>query len=140
MKILIAVDGSKASTEAAKAAAKLAHALAEPPTVVLMHADAPLMRRVVAELGLEESQRYHDSNSDHAMKGARAVLRRAGVEFTEKRSIGEAAPSIIKAAHAGKFDLLVLGSQGRSALKNLVVGSVATKVLSQSRVPVLVVP
>ena len=55
MKILLAVDGSKAAQAATKLAAQMAKAMAAPPTLVLMHADAPLMRRVAAELGLHES-------------------------------------------------------------------------------------
>lgn len=139
MKILVAVDGSKSAVEAAKAAARLASELATPPTLVLMHADAPMMRRVVAELGPEQTRIYHEGNFDYAMKGARTALRRAKVEFTEKQLVGEPAPTIVKAAESGKFDLLVLGSQGRSALKTLMVGSVATKVLSQCSVPVMLV-
>jgi nucleotide-binding universal stress UspA family protein len=42
------------------------------------------------------------------------------------------------AAH-GKFDLVLMGSHGRSALKNVLLGSVTAGVLSESAVPVLVV-
>ena len=45
----------------------------------------------------------------------------------------------LKAAKAGKFDLLILGSHGHGALVNLVMGSVATQVLAGCTVPVLVV-
>ena len=139
MKILLAVDGSKVAIQATKIAVRLVQDLAKPPTLVLMHADAPLMRQVVARIGVEAAQRYHQGNSRLAMKGARAVLKRAGVDFSEKPVVGEPAPSIVKAAEGGKFDLVVMGSQGRTALKTLLLGSVATKVLSQCRVPVMVV-
>lgn len=42
-------------------------------------------------------------------------------------------------AESGKFDLLMMGSHGYSALGNLVMGSVATKVLAGCKVPVLLV-
>lgn len=42
-------------------------------------------------------------------------------------------------AASGKFDLLIMGSHGVGALKNLVLGSVATKVLAKCTVPVLLV-
>ena len=38
---------------------------------------------------------------------------------------------------AGGFDLIVMGTHGHTALENLVLGSVATKVLAISKVPVL---
>ncbi|HWS05017.1 MAG TPA: universal stress protein, partial [Burkholderiaceae bacterium] len=39
----------------------------------------------------------------------------------------------------GKFDLVIMGSHGHSALANLVMGSVATQVLAHCHVPVLLV-
>jgi nucleotide-binding universal stress UspA family protein len=42
-------------------------------------------------------------------------------------------------AEDGKFDLVVMGSHGHSALANLVMGSVATQVLAHCKVPVLLV-
>lgn len=139
MKILIAVDGSKAAGEAVRHAIHLAKALAETPTLVLLHADVPLMRRVAAELGTEGTRAYHAGNHEYALKGARTALRRARLAFEEKTVVDDAAPAIIKAAKAGKFDLVVMGSHGRTALAGMFLGSVAQKVLSQSAVPVLIV-
>jgi nucleotide-binding universal stress UspA family protein len=73
------------------------------------------------------------------MKGARAVLTRAGLEFSERALVGDPAPCIIKAAEGGRFDLVIMGSQGRNALKSLLLGSVTSKVLSRCKVPVMVV-
>ena len=139
MKILIAVDGSKAAAEAVKHAIHLAKALSEAPTLVLLHADVPLMRRVAAELGTEGTRKYHAGNHEHALKAARTALRRAKLAFGEKTVVDDAAPAIIKAAKAGKFDLVVMGSHGRTPLGSMFLGSVAQKVLSQSSVPVLIV-
>jgi nucleotide-binding universal stress UspA family protein len=55
------------------------------------------------------------------------------------QKVGAAGEVIAKAADSGKFDLLVMGSHGHSALGNLVMGSVATKVLAHCGVPVLLV-
>jgi nucleotide-binding universal stress UspA family protein len=49
------------------------------------------------------------------------------------------ATEIAAAAERGKFDLLVLGSKGRSAVKDLLIGSIARRVAEISRVPVLLV-
>jgi nucleotide-binding universal stress UspA family protein len=138
MKILLAVDGSQISLRAAKFVAKLAKQLAEPPDVILFNADPPLMQAVAIKLGLQAATKYHADNGVYAIKGARAVLKRAHVGFNEKLVVSEAAPGIIKVATTGRCDLIVMGSHGHGALKNLFVGSVTAKVIAQSNIPVVV--
>ncbi len=53
--------------------------------------------------------------------------------------MGSAGTLIGKLADTGKFDLLVMGSHGHSALGNLVMGSVTTQVLAHCKTPVLLV-
>lgn len=48
------------------------------------------------------------------------------------------ADAIVKAARKYKCDLIYMGSHGRSGLSKLLLGSQTSKVLSQSRIPVLV--
>jgi nucleotide-binding universal stress UspA family protein len=42
-------------------------------------------------------------------------------------------------AEKGKYDMLVMGSHGHGSLSNLVLGSVATKVMARCTTPVLLV-
>jgi len=46
--------------------------------------------------------------------------------------------AIVKAARKYKCDLIYMGSHGRSGLSKLLLGSQTSKVLAQSRIPVLV--
>lgn len=48
------------------------------------------------------------------------------------------ADAIVKAARKHKCDLIFMGSHGRSGLSKLLLGSQTSKVLSQTRIPVLV--
>lgn len=139
MKILLAVDGSAASTRAARETIRLFEYGAEPARITLFHADAPLMKAVAIELGPQAAAEYHASNSRYAMKGARAALRRAGVPFVEKAVVADPAPGIVREAKSGKYDLIVMGSHGRTALQSVLLGSVTTKVIAQTEIPVLVV-
>jgi len=52
---------------------------------------------------------------------------------------GPIAPEIVACAKAGKFDLIVLGSKGRGAIADLLLGSVAQRVLATAAGPVLLV-
>jgi nucleotide-binding universal stress UspA family protein len=138
MKILLAVDGSPISKRAATHVAKLAKQLASPPTVFLFNADQPLMQSVAVKLGLEAVTRYHAENGEYAVKAARTVLKRAHVDCSEKFVVGEPVAAIIKFAKANRCDLIVMGSQGHSALKSLLIGSVTAKVIAHCDIPVMV--
>jgi nucleotide-binding universal stress UspA family protein len=139
MRIVLAVDGSPVSTRAARHVASLHRQLADKPEVIVLYADAPLLRSVAMSLGTRGVDKYHADNGRFALKSAKPVLSRAAIAFTEKVVVGDPAPTILKFIKASKCDLLVMGSHGRGAFKNLVLGSVATKVLSQCDVPVTIV-
>lgn len=53
---------------------------------------------------------------------------------------GFAMEAIVDFAARGRFDLVIVGKQGRSALAELLIGSVAERVLRSAPCPVLTVP
>jgi len=53
---------------------------------------------------------------------------------------GPAAASIVREAVRGRFDLIIIGTQGRTGAGRLALGSVAQKVIRTSPIPVLTVP
>ena len=53
---------------------------------------------------------------------------------------GNPAATVLKALQAGKHQLLVVGTHGRTGLRHMLLGSVAEKLVRLSPVPVLVVP
>ena len=55
------------------------------------------------------------------------------------RALRNAAETIAALADKGKYDLLMMGSHGQGSLGNLVLGSVATKVMALCDTPVLLV-
>lgn len=52
---------------------------------------------------------------------------------------GDPAEEILERANSNQYDLLVLGSHGRSSLKGFLLGTVHAKVLHHSSIPVLIV-
>lgn len=139
MRILIAVDGSPAAVRAARHAARLALALRENSQVVLLSVDAPLLKAAAVKLGVHVVEKYHADNCAYAAKAAKSALNRLKIQYDVKSLVGDAAESIVKHAESGKYDLIVMGSHGRTAFKSLFLGSVSTKVLAHSRVPVTIV-
>jgi nucleotide-binding universal stress UspA family protein len=65
--------------------------------------------------------------------------REAGVKYEVKILRGEPGPTIVKYANENQFDLIVIGSRGRNALQELVLGSVSHKVAKWAQCPVMIV-
>lgn len=140
MKILVAIDGSKNSLRALKHAIKLVGKLSEPSELLLVNAhDDVALRGASQFVGKDTVKSYLDDLSRTELADAIQAAEKAKVRFESKMLRGQVAQSIAKAAVDGSCDLIVLGSKGRSALKDLLIGSVAQRVASLSEVPVTLV-
>lgn len=139
MKILLAIDGSDASKRAAKHVVQLSRQLAAPPKLTVVNVSEPLLKAASSKLGRKATADYYASNSEYAVRTARPVLRRAKLAFDEVFLVGDAAQEISRAAETHDADIVVMGSRGQTAIKGLLLGSVASKVLAQSKVPLTLV-
>jgi len=139
MKILLAVDGSD-YTKRMLAYLAVHEELLGPRhqyTVVnSVHAVPPHAASYVEGTTLNH---YYEEEAEAVFKPVRAFLHQQGIEATFLRRHGPAAQVIAAVAKEGAFDLLVMGSHGNGNLLNLVLGSVATKVLALCATPVLLV-
>jgi nucleotide-binding universal stress UspA family protein len=140
MKILVAIDGSKSALQAVKYVRALAGQLAHPPHVTLLtvHDDSGL-RHLIKHLpkgGLED---YFREISERDLKPARKLLDNAEIAHDMVIHFGHVVDEILETAESGKFDLIVLGSKGRSGLSDLMIGSVAQRISALSRRPVTLV-
>lgn len=139
MKILIAVDGSEISSRAVKFVIDLAKRLAEPPAVTLAAIDPGLFPGAERKLGAAAVRRYHEANFERMLLPGRKLLARAKLAADEQAVVGDIAPSLLALAGKGRFQLIVMGSHGRGAVKGVFLGSVSTRVLTQSTIPVTIV-
>jgi nucleotide-binding universal stress UspA family protein len=140
MKILVAIDGSKNSLRALKYAIKLAGRMAEPSQLMLVNAHDDIALRGASQfVGKDAVKDYLDDLSRSELQDAIAAAEKAKVKFETKMLRGQVAQAIAKAAGDADCDLIVLGSKGRSAIKDLLIGSVAQRVASLSDVPVTLV-
>ena len=139
MRILLPVDGSPCSTRAVRYVVKHFQSFGKHARLTLVHVDSPMLERVSKYVGPEDLARFHEKNAVAAMGGARRVLEKARITFWERQLVGDAAASIARTAKEERSDLIVMGSHGRGALSALLLGSVVSKTLALTRVPVLVV-
>ena len=141
MKILLATDGSKSALQAAKWAIKLLGSLSSKSssiTLISVHDDAGL-RHANSFVGKEAVADYLRELSDKEMKPAMKLLDSAGVKHDMEARIGHVAQEIVRCARDGKFDLIALGAKGRGAITDLLLGSVAQRVLAMADTPVVLV-
>jgi nucleotide-binding universal stress UspA family protein len=140
MKILVPTDGSASALKAARYAARLCQALREESSITLVsvHDDSAL-RYARHFVGKQAVGDYLRELSEHDLASARKALDKAGVKHDMVILTGHIAEEIARTAKRGKFDLIVLGSKGRSAIKDLLIGSVAQRVAGIAQAPVVLV-
>lgn len=142
--ILVATDGSKLSGKAIRAAAKLAAATGAKVTGAYVIAPyvSPAYGEGMMYLPAISPRRYKEMTERAARKALAAVeieARTAKVEYGSAMLTADNPwEGIIRAAKAKKCDLIVMSSHGRRGLAGLLLGSETTKVLTHSKVPVLV--
>ena len=141
MKILLAVDGSKPSLDAAKLLVAHADWYREKPEVelVTVHLPVPRLGHMSAAVSKAQIERYYREEGEQNLAAAKKLLDRAGLAYEERILVGPVAETIAKHAKSSRCDLIYLGTHGRSALADAFVGSTASKLLQISEVPVLLV-
>jgi nucleotide-binding universal stress UspA family protein len=89
-------------------------------------------------VGKEGVADYLREQSEKELKAALAVLVKAGVKHDCIIQTGHVAEVISHAADK-KFDMVVMGSKGRGGLADMILGSVAQRVMATCKKPVLLV-
>ena len=139
MKILLAVDGSAYTKKMLAYLATHDEMFGNNNTVTLITVQLPLPPRARAAVGADVANGYYADEATKVTAPVVKFLKRHGMEPKVVSKVGSPGELIAKVANDGKYDLLMMGSHGHSALGNLVMGSVATQVLAQCKVPVLLV-
>lgn len=149
-KILLATDGSEGSMLAAKFTATLAESLGAKVTVLTVHDDDVLMLHAMgpavwpaavpdASLNVEEIKAATEKKaSETTLADTKAALGELA-NVTVDQIWGHTAEAICDYASEQAFDLIVIGSRGRSAFSRLLLGSVSTQVAHHSPCPVTIV-
>ncbi len=139
MKILLAVDGSEYTKKMLAYLTTHEGLFSGDNSFTIFTVQPALPPRARAAVGKEVVEKYYAEEAEKVLAPVAKFLTRHGIDAKSNWKVGHAGESIAKAADSGKFDLVVMGSHGHGALGNLVMGSVATQVLANCSVPVLLV-
>jgi nucleotide-binding universal stress UspA family protein len=138
MKILLPVDGSEWSKAAVEFVASRSTLIGTDPSVDVVNVQMPVPVRAARVVGKTALTEYYEDESGKALKPALRRLAKAGLAADARYLIGHPGEEISNAALRDKVDLIVMGSHGHSALRNLLLGSVTNHVLARTLVPLLV--
>ena len=135
-KILVPLDGSKNSVRGLETAITLARSCGA--TITGFYSIyAPSHSEFKGVGSVEKS---FNKEVKKFMEEAKTLAAQNGIVFKDKIARGEIGYNIIKASHGKtKFDMIVMGSRGRSNTKEIFFGSVSNYVIHTSKIPVLIV-
>ena len=140
MKLLVATDGSKASEGAIKYAARLFKSLSAENHITLItvqdDSSLRLFKKLTPKGAVED---YLRENADKNLAWAIKYLNKVKLPHDMAIRYGHPSEQIIKEAKAGKFDMIIMGTKGRSSWADTVIGSVAQRVVVNSKTPVVLV-
>jgi nucleotide-binding universal stress UspA family protein len=142
MKILIGVDDSPHARAAVECVRKMAWPAGTSVVVLSVvrpavgaYAEVYAPGITYADRLLEDQIKFHEDLASQAER----TLREAGLP-TEARVVqGDPREALVDAARAEHCDLIVMGSHGRTGIAKLLIGSVASHVVSHAPCSVMVV-
>lgn len=143
--ILLPTDGSKLSDRAVQRGLDLAKALGARVTSVHVIPEFRMMadESFVLPTSVDLKRRYDKESKARAEKMLTKIAERAkdaGIKYESVAVTGDVPYEyIIETAKKHKCDLIMMASHGRRGLSGLLLGSETAKVLTHSKIPVLVV-
>ena len=141
-RVLIPIDGSECSLRAVQTviAKRLLYAQPEELDIHLVNVQPVLnVDETRFSIPKEQLAEYQSHESEREMAIARKMLEEAGIHHTRHLAIGHPGEEITKLAASLDCDQIVMGTHGRNALQDLLMGSTTHKVIHHATVPVLLI-
>lgn len=141
MRIVLAVDGSDQSYEAART---LAH-LSKAEEVIVLHAvdvPKPAYPKITPEVAADiymTVEREMRAEGDRLLDQVASLLPLHIGPITKRLEVGKPSDVILSVTQERQTDLVLLGTRGVGPMKELLLGSVSHRILSYSHCPVMAV-
>ena len=129
-RILVPVDGSEPNLKAIEEAKAMA--LNSESKIILLHVvdvDYLLDHSILNELKEQKAKILND-----------AYEKFIGLDVEKYLVLGDPAEEIMKKAQEDDIDLIIMAKRGLTGLKRYLIGSVTSKVVTHTDVPILILP
>ena len=137
-RILVPVDGSDNSHRALDAALFLSEKLGAKVTAIHVMEDVPVLH-IESEKLLRELLDAYKKENLLVLSKCSEIATEKGLTIDTKLLQGNPSSAILDFCEKEKHDIIVMGSRGMGKFKELVLGSVSSKVLHHSSCPVMII-
>jgi nucleotide-binding universal stress UspA family protein len=141
-RILVPIDGSRFSINAARKAVTMAQIMGSKITLLhvvnhsqLFSLGPPQSMPIVTDQMIEGL----NSGGERILKDALKALNPMTVEVESQLAWGVPSQVIVEIAREDKYDLIIMGSRGLNAITGLLLGSVSDRVSKLAPCPVMIV-
>lgn len=138
-KFFVPIDGSEDSLRAVHYVVSLAR---ESPAEVYLATAQPepfLYGEIAVYVERDKLEQERRNQGEAVLRPAAELLEKAGIRYQKEILTGGVAESIVRRAEESKCDVIVMGTRGMGALGNLVMGSITTKVIHLTKLPVTLI-
>jgi nucleotide-binding universal stress UspA family protein len=141
LKILLPVDGSESAVRATQTLIDTIEWYREAPAidVVAVHLPVPRVPNLGSFVSKDMIQKYYDDECAAMLAPSIKLLDAARIAYTSHALTGPIAETIVARANDAGSSMIYMGTRGMSALANMAMGSVATRVLHLSHIPVMLI-
>ena len=140
MKILVAVDGSPHTQKALDYLVAHRAMFVEGNELVMVHVSTGVPGHVARHLSRDVLADYYAEENAKVLEPVKAFFEKHGIaNFSSQGRHGHAAEEILKAATEARVELVVMGTHGHGIFGRALMGSVATKVIAETDISVLLV-
>jgi len=135
-KILVAVDGSEVSYRAFDAALFLSEKLGSNITAIYVMENIPTVY-IQSQKILDDLLKTRRNDSQKILEKCSSDAAQKGITVSTILLEGNPASTILDFSKKEKFEVIIIGRRGMGHLKELVLGSISSKILHHSLCPVL---
>jgi nucleotide-binding universal stress UspA family protein len=137
-KILVPVDGSDISYRALDSALFLSERLGSKITAIHVIEKVPTVY-IQSQKILDEILETHKNESQKILDEYSSIATKKGIAINTVLLEGNPASTILEFSQMEKYEVIIIGSRGMGHFKELILGSVSSKILHHSLCPVLLI-